>query len=172
MQEDLAELGITDTFEQIESYSKYAWKTKVKKIIKEQAFIYLIDQVKERNMTKIINNKYSELKIQDYLNSSEVSRNVKKFIFKLRSKMIDVSANFGKKEVCPICKTDENNQLHLLDCEGLDLDLDISGQITDKNTMYNNIYEEDSDVVIEVSRLLYKAYQKRDIILDQTRTDI
>ena len=45
--------------------------------------------------------------------------------------MLDVSFNFGKQEVCPICKTDENNQIHLLECEGLDLDC----QTTDKTTL-------------------------------------
>ena len=82
-------------------------------LIKEKAFTYLIEQVKERNMTKIINNKYSGLKIQEYLNCSEASKNIKKFTFKLRTKMIEVGENFGNKGVCPICNIGQNSQKHL-----------------------------------------------------------
>ena len=63
IRKDLDELNILESFQQIEKYSKNAWKVKVKDIIKQNAFIYLKDQILERNITKVKNNKYSELKI-------------------------------------------------------------------------------------------------------------
>ena len=41
IREDLNELNIMESFEQIEKYSKDTWKSKIKTIIKEKAFIYL-----------------------------------------------------------------------------------------------------------------------------------
>ena len=37
-----------------------------------------MDQIKARKMTKIKNNEYSELKMQEYFNASEASKNIKK----------------------------------------------------------------------------------------------
>ena len=48
--DDLIELEIDESFEQIESYSKYSWKSKIKKVIKENAFLYLKSEVKERKI--------------------------------------------------------------------------------------------------------------------------
>ena len=96
VQHDLDDLEITETFEEIENFSKNAWKSKIKKIIKEKAFKFLMNQVIEKNMTEIKNNEYSELKIQDYFNcsASEVPKSIKKFTFKIRTRMVNVSEIF------------------------------------------------------------------------------
>ena len=74
--------------------------------------------------------------------------------------MIDVGDNFGNKGVCLICHIGENNQKHLLECKDLNLDIDISYK-------YENTFEEDSDNVVDILRVFYKAYQKREVIIEQ-----
>ena len=54
------------------------------------------------------------------MNSMNISE--KKFVFNARSNMLDVKCNYkqGKSDLmCGACKTDEENQLHLLHCEAL-----------------------------------------------------
>ena len=116
VREDLNKLNLFDSFEQIEKMTKSAWKKKIQKVIKEKAFKYLTDQIQDTNMTKVIKLKYSEMKVQEYFQFAGTSKNIKKFIFKLRTRMIQVGNNFGKKEPCPVCKMGNNDQQHLLEC--------------------------------------------------------
>ena len=74
--------------------------------------------------------------------------------------MIQVGGNFGHKEACPLCKTDNNDQKYLLECTALKLP-DLT------QIQYNYIYEEDSSKVIQISKLLHDSYKKREIILDK-----
>ena len=53
VREDLDELGISKSFEKIQVLSKKIRKSKVKKIVKKKAFLFLKNQIIERNMTKI-----------------------------------------------------------------------------------------------------------------------
>ena len=136
----------------IENYSKNAWKDKIKIIIKETAFQHLQEQVKGRNMSKIINNKYSELMLQEYFNSDEINKNTKLFIFKLRTRMVQVGSNFGKVEACPVCLEGNNDQSHLLQCTSLNSS---SGLIRNECSKYVDIYEEDSTKVTDISMILH-----------------
>ena len=120
VQEDLVNLNINKTFEEIERVTKSAWKKQIKQVIKETAFEYLTNQIEEKNMKKIINLEYSEMKLQEYFNCQTSSRNIKQFIFKLRTRMIKVGDNFGTKEPCPICKEGNNDQRHILECNKIE----------------------------------------------------
>ena len=164
IQEDLRELEIFDSFQQIENYSKQAWKTKIKAIIKKKAFSFLKDQIEERKLTKISNIKYSEFKMQEYFNCSDITKNTKLFTFKLRTRMIQVGGNFGQKEVCPVCKTGFNDQRHLLECSTLKLKIP---ELTQVGFNYDDIYEEDPALITNISQLVHKTFKKREIILDQ-----
>lgn len=77
--------------------------------------------------------------------------------------MIKVGDNFGNKEPCPVCNDGNNDQRHILECNMLQDEGEES--VTDK-IEYEDIYGESAAEVIKVSRLLYKFYQKRDIILE------
>ena len=92
---------------------------------------------------------------------------MKKFIFKLRTRMIQVGDNFGRKEPCPICQEGNNNQQHLLECSYLNIrnSDSVSDESYDKS--YNDIYEENAEEVIKISEVLYKLYRKREVILEE-----
>ena len=70
------------SFEQIEMITKSAWKRKIKNVIKEKAYEYLVNQITDKNMTKLTNIKYSEFKLQEYFNCQKTSTKIKIFIFK------------------------------------------------------------------------------------------
>ena len=46
IREDLDYLNISHSFEKIQMITKSAWKKKIKKVIKEKAYEYLINQIK------------------------------------------------------------------------------------------------------------------------------
>ena len=60
---------------------------------------------------------YTEFKTQPYLLSGNISTRKKKLLFKVRTRMVKVGDNFGKKdELCPVCFLESNTQRHLTEC--------------------------------------------------------
>ena len=78
--------------------------------------------------------------------------------------MIQVGANFGKVEVCPVCLDGRNDQQHLLECSILKLNTSVT---QNESNSYIDIYEEDSTKVIKISEALHQLYKKREQILDK-----
>ena len=120
--EDLKYLEIFLDFEQIKSASKQQFKDLVDESVEEKAYKYLVE--KQKKMNKILSNEYSELKMENYLKSSDINIRSKKFIFSARSRMLDVSSNYSNtatQTFCPVCKVSSNldNQEHLLLCQKL-----------------------------------------------------
>lgn len=165
VREDLNKLNLFDSFEQIEKMTKSAWKKKIQKVIKEKAFKYLTDQIQDTNMTTVIKLKYSDMKVQEYFQFAGTSKNIKKFIFKLRTRMIQVGNNSWKKEPCPVCKMGNNDQKHLLECTVLK-SRNLVANMDEMN--YDDIYGEDATEVVRISKILFALYQKRDVILEET----
>ena len=69
-------------------------------------------------MRKVSHISFCELTVQKYLLSQGKNIRVAKFIFQARTRMLNVKANYGKKEPCPVClnPTTIDTQEHLLDC--------------------------------------------------------
>ena len=59
---------------------------------------------------------YSELKLQKYLETDEINTKHKTLLFKIRTRMVQTSNNFGTKALCPLCLTEEDVQDHVIDC--------------------------------------------------------
>ena len=66
------------------------------------------------------NLKYEELNLQPYFKNRNLSRRKQILLFKFRCRMINVGGNFGRKNSCPICLSEEDKQEHLFVCEKLD----------------------------------------------------
>ena len=88
--------------------------------------------------------------------------------------MIDVSEHFGKKEVCEVCQVvdSKNNQQHLLECIVLNSTPELVYNSThdlpgNKFANYSDLYKEDPNKVLIVSKLLQKSFQRREILLEQ-----
>ncbi len=119
VKEDLDSIGLgyLDD-EKIKCMKKDALKQLVTKKIKETALKVLQKAKGERK--KLANLSYNELCMQPYLTpESKLSKEEKRVWFKWRTGMIKVQHNFGIKSLCPLCRTAEDTQEHLLLCPEL-----------------------------------------------------
>ena len=101
--EDLQVLEIHLTLEQIKKSSREQFKKMVNQLIHKAAFNFLLE--KQKKSSKVLHIKYQDLKMQNYLQSKEVNQYFAKFLFSLRSRMLDVPANYpnkSKSKMCPL----------------------------------------------------------------------
>ena len=103
---DLCELGITLTHQEISRMSKEKFQNFLKEKIKKRAFEYLIakkEKNKERSKVKDVN--YTNLEIQPYLLPNSLSKKTSesiqlcRFIFSLRCRMLQVRENYNSSYV-------------------------------------------------------------------------
>ena len=81
---------------------------------KTEALKFLLNEKETKNKSKMANLNYSTLEMQPYLQSDLMYNRTKKFLFKLRTRMVSLSYNFGKKKICK-SSAGEENQEHLLE---------------------------------------------------------
>ena len=155
--QDIVDLKLNLTFENISNLSKLQLKGILKTAVKEVAFKYLSDV--QSSHSKTINLRYSGLQMQPYL-SSQRSTSIKQkaLTFKLRTRMLEVADNFksGKdNRLCRCCRKHSETQKHLLYCESL---LD-NGLVADL-PMYEDLYSEEADKIETISHILINKYEK------------
>ena len=156
---NLEEFGMSNlTFEIISKMSKNKFKEIVKKKCEECAFTFLTSEQK----SKIENKNYVGLKLQDYLKKSSIPISLKKFIFKYRTKMIKVAKNFGKKDQCPLCYLEDDDQNHLAECYAITLNDENNTQIEDIADIFSN----DSSKIEKIGTHLYQRFRKREVLLE------
>ena len=168
VKEDLEDLEIEEDLEDIANVSKKAWKEKVKEAVKKKSFNYLTDQIKQKGLSKLKDLHYSEFKLQAYLSGLGYPTVVKKFAFKIRSRMVPVGGNFGNKDLCPLCNLRDDDQRHLQECLVLKI---ATPQLLDtiNDTHYEDVYSEDSVSVMNIATKLYKSYKNRELIIDEAK---
>ena len=116
--QDLKQLGINESFEEI----KLMTKNKFTKILKEKmmknALIYLTG--KQKNKGKEI--QYTSIEMAEYLlpSTSEMTVDKKRNLFSVRNKMADIPANFQDSKIKTECLCGEaENMEHLYECNTL-----------------------------------------------------
>ena len=100
---------------------------------------------------------YSELKMQSYLKTKNISTAEKKILYKFRTRMIRVNYNFGLKILCPLCLKENDTQEHLFTCEKLIDGSDIFD--------YQQIFSNNAKHIITAAQLCKKLYRKREKML-------
>jgi len=120
--EDMKELGIDLTMEEIAGTSKMRFKEIIKNKVETKALQYLT-KLKESH-SKAKNIKHDKIQLQPYLRSEtkNLTINEKKFIFAARTRMLDVKGNFKTGMLdrkCRKCEATDETQQHLLDCPAL-----------------------------------------------------
>ena len=135
------------------------------KHVKEHAFTELIQKhngrVSEYARGRFL--KYEDLEMQEYLMETDIdiSLDEKKWIFKCRTNDVDLKANFQWKHEniwCHCCDEDtpETNE-HLLHCKVLLGANEVLSYIP----KYNELFSEDLDEVIYISRILKENFIRR-----------
>ena len=144
--EDLEEIGLNVNFEDIQKMKNEKWKSTVKQYIKEMTFSKL-NQIKETH-SKVKQIKYSKFEMQDYLlpNNQKMTKEEGQNIFKMRTKMTNLKANYkgtNNTILCSSCNNSDESQEHIYnDCTEImketknqeipDYNLIITGNITEK----------------------------------------
>ena len=151
--QDLKDLDIKMTFEQIEASSKESFKNQVKRHVKIEALKFLTNIQQTHSKSKKM--KYNDLVMQDYLcsESNFMTRKEKIFSFTARAHMLNLKGNFkeGKQDVnCSLGCDSVEDQKHLYDCPELEDD-------TNEEVMiYEEIYGSDHNKVKRVTQRLMK----------------
>ena len=163
VEQDLKEFQL-DHFilEQIGSMSKYLFKKLIKKSCREKALQFLLKE--KESLSKLENNSYNCLEMQSYLKNKRITIRQKKLLFRLKTRMVKVGYNYGRKVVCPLCGLHNDDQSGLLEC--VILKMNCKELYNKKNEKYEDIFSGNIEVLKNISTLLQKVIQVREELLD------
>ena len=162
VQKDLIDYEIGESFEQIGKIKAETFKKKVKKAGRKYSFNKLITEKLKHKKGNLL--KYSELKIQNYLISDNFTTKESKFLFKIRTHMLNVKANFKEKYKndsqseeeylrCDLCSKHIDNQENLLICESLDIS---------ENIEYKDMFSTNVKIAAVATRKYRKLWRQRE----------
>ena len=156
VKEDLSELDIDMTFDQIRSMSQDAFKNAVKNQVKMKALDYLKNI--QSSHTKSKKMFYNELRLQDYLGpEANLTNKEKAFAFASRAHMLDLKNNFkiGKKDFnCSLGCDQLEDQPHLLSCPI------INSELEKDQANYDDIFGTDPKKIEKITKTLIDKYTK------------
>ena len=168
--ENLIELNVNKSDEQISQMSKYKFRKLLKKMIHNSAFDYLMR--KKQSHSKMSDIEYNKLEMQRYLKSdSGLSDAEKQFLVKFRLRMASLRKNFQNQyqdKKCQLCSTEDEDQIHLFRCTKL---------LESCVDLANNIEIEFEDIFGSLSKqkkavmLLMKIWDKREELIKQQIAD-
>ena len=92
LKSDISEIDLKLTMEEISILSKESFRTKLKKAINKAAFKWLMKEKENKSKLKDLN--YEKLEMQNYLGINDLETIEKKFLFLLRTRMLDIKSNF------------------------------------------------------------------------------
>ena len=117
---DIKALNLKLTIYDIENLPITSFKTLVKDAVNVEALKYLNKE--KKNHSKVAHIVHKKLEMENYLKPCETSTNEGKFLFILRTRMLELKGNFRNKYsdvICPCCKLEEDLQEHLVTCISL-----------------------------------------------------
>jgi hypothetical protein len=156
--ETLETLKINLEIRDIEIMKTSSFRSLVKRKTATEALRYL-NLVKSKH-TKVLNIVHQKLEISRYFIGNEMRIQECKFLFALRSRMVDVKANYRDKywdTIFPCCKLEDDTQEHLLSCHMIDAGGVMIGTLPN----YQDLFGINVDKQMEVSRILRKRFLDR-----------
>jgi hypothetical protein len=161
---DISEFDINLSLKDIENMSGITFKSLVEKKEKEYTIKYL-NTVKQGH-SKVLHINHSVLEMADYIQPNGIINSEARFLFMVRSRMLDVRKNFEGKHsntLCPLCEVEADTQQHLLVCE----ELEVSGAIVDSPPEYENLFASGLDEKLSISRILKEKFKIRKLKLEK-----
>ena len=163
IENDLKELDLNASFENIKEMSKAKWKSMVRNSIVQKTFKRL-EEMKETH-SKVKNLKYVKLEMQDYLmpNPTEnMNKELVQNIFKIRSKVMNVKMNrknqFETHE-CEVCFEVNETQEHLYECKEI---WKLRNEIYMENPKYEEILYGNVHTKVKVARIFLENMKIRE----------
>ena len=154
----LEDLEIDLRIEDIESMKEENYRSMVRKKTEESALKYL-NRMKEKH-SKVMDISHTSLDMQPYLEADDTTIQERKFLFSLRSRMVDVKTNYRGKytdTICPCCNVEEDQQEHLLTCTKLD----VFGTLVSSTVNYDDLFGSDIPNQVSIMRILRARYKLR-----------
>ena len=114
VKKNLEEFGIPENFDFLRSKSKESFHNLVKKKAREFEFNRLLKLKVTKAKSKMKDIKYSEFKMQKYLELREMTASKAKVCFKFRVRMALFGENFRGGEstvMCPLCSSHPDGQV-------------------------------------------------------------
>ena len=161
---EIDEFELNLTIEEFKNTKKRKIKIKVKEAMKKVAFNYLCIEKNTKSKSKLQNLHYKELKIQNYFKTDKISSKTKINLFKARTRMLNVAHNFGQQIKCRLCKIEDDNQNHLLEC--IIIKIESQEILNNTGAKISDIYSNDIEKQLSVTKLIDIAMRKRDMILN------
>ena len=165
-QKYLKSLNIELSFEQIREMSEYSFKKYVKTKTREAAFKHLM---KLKNtpgkQTKMVNLKYSELGIQEYLLDGNTNTEMSKLIFKARGRNLDIKEHKKWKyadNLCVGCQVNVETEQELLSCPGFS----DSNETTNEEIEFSLVFGENVNEMVKIGREIRKRLKVREKLMD------
>ena len=81
--------------------------------------------------------------------------------------MLDVKANYGRKEPCPVCQNPNttDNQRHLLECTKLcENGIVLDGYVP----VYEDLFSKEDKKIIKIGQILNQKFLRRKEIINKT----
>ena len=159
-------LALNLSLDQISNMSKDSLKKLVNKQAVAKALEYL--NKKKLKLSKVNQISHEKLEMQKYLMPSEMSNKQRKFLFQLRSRMLDLKVNFQNDHrdlKCDLCENHLDDQESLLTCV----------KLTNQNApvtnlpKYEDIFNQDIDVQVRVSAILQEQFKLRKVLIEEKK---
>ena len=161
VKEDLKELQINLSFEEIASISKKRFKEIVRNACKQACFLSLLSDKNKLSKGKEI--EYSEFKTQKYLlPGTKMSTESIRWIFAIRSRDLPIRGNFPGAQSdnkCAIeqCPEQMESQYHLFVCPFLSS----NNEIVSSDISYNDIFKNNVEKQHGVMKIMQSRYNRR-----------
>ena len=151
---------------EIERMPELSFKSLVEKKEKECTLKYL-NTVKQGH-PKVLHINHTVLEMADYLKPNGIINSEARFLFMVRSRMLEVRKNFEGKHtntLCPLCEVEPDTQQHFLVCE----ELVVSGAIVDCLPDYQNLFGNELKEKICIARIMQDKFNLRKIKLKEEK---
>ena len=154
---DLKQLNLTLSMEEIKLMSKYKFATMLKSKIQKNALTYLTE--KQGKKGKEI--KYTCLEMEEYLKpiNNSLSIDLKRDLFAVKNRMIDIPYNFPRSEKRTLCVCGEKEDMqHIYNCELLNKE-------KQEKLPYDRIYNGNLKQQIEIFKIFKQNLEHREIMI-------
>ena len=136
---------------------KKIFKKIIKKACQQTAFKFLMQE--KETKSKLDNLDYKELKLQNYFKAKLYFKK-QSLLFNFRTQMINVSKNYGRIILCPLCLKGVDDQKHLMSCEKLLLE-------QEPQVRYDDIFGNNSKKNAIIAELAYEKVRMRKKLLSK-----
>ena len=161
--QDLKDLEIDSTIEELKKMSKYQFSKIVKKSIQKKALEYLLR--KQRNKGSEI--QYKNLQMAEYLLPNDKIQNIneQRNIFAIRNRMVELPVNFPHSQTIETCSCGNIETMeHIYSC-------DKWNKNNREKISYEIIYSNDISKQLEISKIFFNNLEHRNNEIRKTKSE-